>query len=717
MAAVNRARDDVERGGWLAGLVLLGLLVLVDIASGHQINGVYAAAAVLAAVNAEPPRTALVAALAAVASVASGVWNDNFGDLDWALRLMGCLLVGGLAVMVAANNARRRQRLARTTAMAQRVLDALAVELTGARTVKEVADGFVGHAVGTLGATSAMVLSLDADDVLRTVTWQGRSGAGADQYQEVSLTSEVPGAVAARSGSDLHYRSVGEIVEAFPDLARYYPTERSLHVLPLRRDDVTYGLLALTFPPDLFTAAEDGFLHSLAGALTSAVLRAQELQDSDAATQRTALLAEASMTLSRSLDLETTVEEVGRLLVPRFADWCSIQLLRDGQLETVAIHHRDPETTAWAREMRDAFPTRMDAPTGAANVVRTGESELYPFIPAELVEATAVNEEHLAILRRLGFTSALVAPLSGRTGVVGAVTLIHAESGRRYGDDDVVFLDSIADRVALALDTAATFEQQSQRLAGVTLVAEAAQRAILAPPPARVGPVALSARYHSAAVEAQIGGDLYEVVPGPKSVRLHVGDVRGKGLAAVRTATVVLGEFRAAAASTADVAQVARVIDQRIQPYLLDAEDFVTAVLVDIEDDGCFTVVTCGHPAPVLLTTSAKAEALELDHAPPLGLGVDPVPKSGRLLPGERLLLFTDGLIEARSPAGDFIDATPHVAAAGQAEFTSALDQLLASLQQAAGHALSDDLALLLACYDPYSDHVATAPEADPAPD
>ncbi|MCW2737534.1 GAF domain-containing SpoIIE family protein phosphatase, partial [Nocardioides sp.] len=302
-----------------------------------------------------------------------------------------------------------------------------------------------------------------------------------------------------------------------------------------------------------------------------------------------------------------------------------------------------------------------------------------------------------------GLTSALIVPLAGRDGgVVGTLTLIHAESGRRYSEEDCAFLEAVADRVAVALDTAVSFEQQSERLAGVTLVAEAAQRAILAPPPARVGPVALSARYLSAAREAQIGGDLYEVVRGPSSVRLLVGDVRGKGLSAVRTATVVLGEFRAAAASNGDVAQVALEIDRRIVPYLPDAEDFVTAVLVDIESDGRFDVVSCGHPAPVLLSARGDVDTIELDHSPPLGLGVDPVIGRGKLAAGDRLLLFTDGLIEARSPTGAFVDSAPFLPLVGQADFDTALDGLLASLKQAAGHALNDDLALLLACYDPH---------------
>lgn len=685
---------------WLGGVLLLSLLVLTDIVSGTQINGVYSAAAVLASISVDARRTAAVAAMAVLASLGSGIWNDNLGDRAWALRFVTCVLICTLAVVAAAVNDRRARTLARTTTLAQRVLDALAVELTGARTVKEVAEGFLGHAVGTLGASSAMVMILDADDVLRTIAWHGRSGSGADHYQEVPLGSNVPGAVAARERRDIHYRSVAEIVADFPDLASYYQTDRSLHVLPLHREGTTHGLLAMTFPPQLFARSEDGFLHSLAGALTSALLRAEDLQRSDAAAQRTALLAEASMTLSRSLDMATTVAEVGRLLVPRFADWYSLQLLHDGQLETVEIRHRDPETTEWARSMRNAFPTRMDAPTGGPNVIRTGQSELFPFIPAELVEASAINEEHLAILKRLGLTSAMVAPLKGRAGTLGVVTLAHAESGRRYGEEDVGFLEEMADRVALALDTAATFEQQSARLAGVMLVAEAAQRAILAPPPPRTGPVALSARYLSAAVEAQIGGDLYEVVQGPESVRLLVGDVRGKGLSAVRTATVVLGEFRAAAADSGDVVHVAREIDRRIRPYL-DTEDFVTGVLVEIGHDGSYAVVSCGHPAPVLLTPDGGISTISLDHAPPLGLGVVPVAGRGRLAPGDRLLLFTDGLIEARSPDGDFIDPAPFLAEVGAADLDSALDGLLDSLRDAAGHALGDDLALLLACYDP----------------
>jgi hypothetical protein len=136
---------------------------------------------VLTAINADVRRTANVVALAVVASSASGTWNDNLGKRDWAIRFATCVLICALALIAAEANLRRRWRLARTTALAQRVLDALAIELAGARTVKDAAEGFLGQAMGTLGAKSAMVLSLDADDVLRTLSWHGRAGGGADQ--------------------------------------------------------------------------------------------------------------------------------------------------------------------------------------------------------------------------------------------------------------------------------------------------------------------------------------------------------------------------------------------------------------------------------------------------------------------------------------------------------------------------------------------------------
>jgi serine phosphatase RsbU (regulator of sigma subunit) len=685
----------------LTGALVLGAWVAVDVFGSFQVSGLFCLSAVVVAVSASTRWTLIASAAAVSAAVASGWWHDNLGSAAWAARLAGCVL-GCLAATVAARHMERhRQVLRHATSLAQGLLDALAVELTGARTVKEVASGFVGRAADRLGASSGMVFVLDDDGVMRSVAWVGRGGPQADGYAEFRMDADLPGALAARERIARHYRDRVAIETEFPQLRGYYPDDRSLHVLPLVHLDVTIGLLALTFPVGVITIAEEEeLLVSLSRALSAALTRARELEAADAAAQRTQLLAEASLSLSRTLDVDSTLAEACRLLVPRFADWCVIHLLEDGELVSAALKHRDPGATAWARSMRGAFPTDMSAATGAAAVVRTGRSELYPFIPRELLDAAAINEEHAEVLRRLGMVSAVIAPLNGRVGVLGAISLAHAESGRHYTPEDLHFLEDLAGRIGLALDTATTFRTQTARLTDVTAVAEAAQLAILAPLPARIGPVVLSARYVSAAEAAHVGGDLYEVVPALDRVRLLIGDVRGKGLPAVRTATIVLGEFRSAATQELGLHTLAKRLDQQLRPWLDSEEDFVTACLVDICLDGSFEAVSCGHPPPFHIDGD-RWQRLQLDAAPPLGMSGAPVPLQGQLQAGDRLLLYTDGLLEARTPTGKFFDPSALQTLAAHEPFDQVLDAMLRRLRASTSQHLQDDLALLLIGYDP----------------
>jgi serine phosphatase RsbU (regulator of sigma subunit) len=231
----------------------------------------------------------------------------------------------------------------------------------------------------------------------------------------------------------------------------------------------------------------------------------------------------------------------------------------------------------------------------------------------------------------------------------------------------------------------------------VTRVAEAAQRAILAAPPAKIGPVALRARYTSAAAEALVGGDLYETVVREGAVRLLIGDVRGKGLGAVRTATIALGEFRASAADLDDLGAVARQIDRRVRAHLGD-EDFITALLAEVRDDGSFTIASCGHP-PALLAGSGGIAPVHTEPTLPLGLGADPALVTGTLRHGDRLLLYTDGVLEARNPAREFVDVMELVRPLATGELDQVLDEILDHLHRLVGAHLADDLALLVAEY------------------
>ncbi|MBV9097552.1 MAG: SpoIIE family protein phosphatase [Frankiaceae bacterium] len=581
------------------------------------------------------------------------------------------------------------------------LLQKVTADLTNARTVEEIA-AVVVKSSRNLGAISARVYLL-VGDMLESIAAQGADTALEERYPHVPVSADLPGGVVVRTGERLLLRNVAQILERFPALADVYAgtSDRTLHVAPLIVGDHTLGVLSLSFPGggQLGEDSQADFVTSLADALAQALERATALEKARAANERLSFLAEASVALSGSLDYRETLSAVAQLLVPQLADWCVIQVLDGGELTNVGLAHFDPAKVAWAEQNSGRYPTDMDAPTGAPNVIRTGQSELYAEIPEELLEAAAVDEEHLELLRALGMSSALVVPLTGRLGTFGAITLIYAESGRRYAEGDIVFAEDVARRAALAVETADAFREQSGRLAEVTRIAETAQLAILAPPPKRIGPIALSARYVSAAAEARVGGDLYEVVERDGAIRLLIGDVRGKGLAAVRTATVVLGEFRGAAADLDDLVDVAAQIDRRLRPYLGD-EDFVTALLADIRVDGSFSIASCGHP-PALLASAGTVSEIETAPSLPLGLGAQPQLVTGQLSVGDRLLLYTDGAIEARDRNGAFAGVAPLIEPVrrGAVGLGDLLDAVLAALHDAAGAELGDDVALLVAEY------------------
>lgn len=237
-------------------------------------------------------------------------------------------------------------------------------------------------------------------------------------------------------------------------------------------------------------------------------------------------------------------------------------------------------------------------------------------------------------------------------------------------------------------------QEREEALVRMTRVAEVAQGTILRPVPAACGPVALAARYVSASAEALVGGDLYDVAETPAGVRLVVGDVRGKGLEAVRLAAAVLGSFRHAAFDQEHLTDVAAALDATVV-RTGGPEDFVTAVLVEVGTDGTATVANCGHPPPLRVGPWGVA-LLEVPPAFPLGLGSEPHVAVCPLAPGERLLLYTDGLAEARDERGAFLPLEAAAAALVGVGLEDALDRLLARLRDHVGSGFADDLALML---------------------
>ena len=178
------------------------------------------------------------------------------------------------------------------------------------------------------------------------------------------------------------------------------------------------------------------------------------------AEEKTRLLADAGATLGASLDYQTTLTELARLLVPRFSDWCAVDLLVDGDtLQRVAVHHRDPSRVALAREIFARFPPRPDDDHGPWHVIRAREPEWAAEIPDAMLEAGTDDPEHLAMLRGLSLRSFICVPLIARDTAIGALTVVYAESGRQYLPADVALCVDLAGRAAAAVDNARLFER------------------------------------------------------------------------------------------------------------------------------------------------------------------------------------------------------------------------------------------------------------------
>ncbi|MDB4986766.1 MAG: two-component hybrid sensor and regulator, partial [Myxococcaceae bacterium] len=174
---------------------------------------------------------------------------------------------------------------------------------------------------------------------------------------------------------------------------------------------------------------------------------------------RGSFLVAAGEALASSLDYRATLATVTSLAVPRLADWCSVDLMEPGAKlpQRVAVAHVDPAKVAFAHELGERYPPDPEAPTGIPQVIRSGQAELYTEIPEALLEAGAQDAEHLRIIRELRLQSAMVVPLRGHDRTLGAMTFIYADSGRRYGREDLAFAEEFARRASMAIETATAF--------------------------------------------------------------------------------------------------------------------------------------------------------------------------------------------------------------------------------------------------------------------
>jgi serine phosphatase RsbU (regulator of sigma subunit) len=380
-------------------------------------------------------------------------------------------------------------------------------------------------------------------------------------------------------------------------------------------------------------------------------------------------------------------------------------------------HQRDSPLTCSLTKRAACFgaPAQPDGRPGAAPASETATLDqprtaaLLAAVPALFVFAvvllTLVSGSGTTWLPLLAVGPTLAAAISRPWGVlrIGFIAVaLGAVLGDRAGApgrEQAIVLSALV-AVTLASSLASALRGRRERvLEAVRSVAEAAQHALLKPVPATVGQFQVAVRYSAAAAEARIGGDLYALVPTPYGIRLIVGDVRGKGLPAVSTAALVLGVFREAAYDEPDLLDVVGRIERSLARNL-GPDDFVTAVVVGYPGAGHMEVVNCGH-APPLMVRGSDVMAVEPTHpAPPLGMsaltGETP---SLQVLPftdGDQLLLYTDGVTEARNHSREFYPLAERVGRHLSDEPSRTVAALHDELLAHVGGRLHDDAALLL---------------------
>ncbi|MEV7995817.1 SpoIIE family protein phosphatase [Streptomyces sp. NPDC086077] len=314
------------------------------------------------------------------------------------------------------------------------------------------------------------------------------------------------------------------------------------------------------------------------------------------------------------------------------------------------------------------------------------------------------------------FTAAplVAAPLLSRratvlTGVVAVALVIGLQI--RYGTlmqvEPFTELLTVATVAVLAVLINMLVRRSHARLDSAWEIAEAAQFAVLPEPMQRICGFEIAARYEAAQADAFIGGDLYAVQDSRYGVRLVVGDVRGKGMGAVAAVAVVIGAFREAAERETTLEAVAQRLERALaregtRREGIDAfEGFTTAVLAEIpHEDGVVRILNRGHPPPLMLYADGTVSPLPArDPALPLGMGELGIwpdrAEVSRFPGGATLLLYTDGLSEARDAQGAFYDPAARLAGRTFCSPGELLCTVAEEVRRHSGGGTTDDMALL----------------------
>jgi serine phosphatase RsbU (regulator of sigma subunit) len=349
-----------------------------------------------------------------------------------------------------------------------------------------------------------------------------------------------------------------------------------------------------------------------------------------------------------STDFETALAEVARAAVPELADWCAITLVdQSGDLKPVAVAHQDPERERLAWDLSSRYPARADDPEGVPKAIRTGQTEHVPEIPDAMLVASAADDEHLRLLRELDLRAGLIVPLKTPDRTLGALTLVFAESDRRFTRDVMMLAEALAARAALAIENARLATERSH-------IARTLQDSLRPPRLPEIPMLDAAARYRAAGVQNEVGGDFYDVFEtGSDTWTAILGDVSGKGPEAAAVTALARHTLWAAARREPSPIKNLELLNEALLGDDATESRFCTVVYARVcpaADGTEVTLSNAGHLPPLLLRADGTVEQVA-GHGTLMGAVPDPefALETLSLQPGELLLLYTDGVTEVRT--------------------------------------------------------------------
>jgi GAF domain-containing protein len=352
------------------------------------------------------------------------------------------------------------------------------------------------------------------------------------------------------------------------------------------------------------------------------------------------LMAQALRTLTENPDLPAMLQAIADAAVPSLADWAAISMLDEaGDIRIQALAHRDLEKVRMGWYLNQRWPSEHDESSALARVIRTGEPLLVREITNEMLERRAQDPEHLGILREVGLNSAMIAPIVSGERILGALSFISCTS-RRFDDRDLALACDLGRQTGVIIDSA-------ELQAAQTHIAQTLQAGLIPRSLPAVEGWELSSAYRAAGRGVEVGGDFYDLLTFEGGWVAIIGDVVGKGAEAAALTALARHTLAAIVEATGDLTFALRVLNRRLRDRGDDYRSLCTVAAVLVTPDDEVTVVSAGHPLPVL---RRGAEAWPVGRPSPMLGFVDDVEllsTSVEVEPGDQLILYTDGVLDA----------------------------------------------------------------------